>query len=56
MLALGVGATTTVLTIANALLFEPLNGGVSGDLVRVYSRDRTWTGRYPYRGFSYVNF
>lgn len=56
MLALGVGATTTVLTIGNALLFQPLNNGVSGDLVRVYSRDPTWKGRYPYRAFSYPNF
>ena len=56
MLALGIGATTTVFTIANALIFKPLNNGASGDLVRVYSRDRTWTGRYPHRQFSYPNF
>jgi len=53
-LALGTGATTTVFSIANAIIYRPLNNGASGDLVRLYSRDRTEGGRY--RSFSCPNF
>jgi predicted permease len=53
MLALGIGATTTVFSIANALLFRPLNNGASGNLLRVYSREQIPGGRYRY--FSYPN-
>ena len=56
MLALGIGATTTVFSAANALLFRPLNGGASPDseLVRLYGRNRAEGGYW--RRFSYPNF
>lgn len=54
ILALGIGATTTIFSIANAMLWRPLNGGASGDLVRLYSASRE-PGE-GYRRFSYPNF
>jgi predicted permease len=54
ILAVGVGATTTVFSVANAMLFRPLNGGASPSLVRLYSRNRDGAGAY--RRFSYPNF
>ena len=55
ILGLGIGATSTVFSITNALLFRPLNGGATRDLVRLYGRDRDATGG-GYRRFSYPNF
>lgn len=54
ILSVGIGATSTVFTITNAMLFRPLNGGKTGDLVRLYSRDRS--GQTGYRRFSYPNY
>ena len=54
ILALGIGATTTIFSIANAMLWQPLNGGASGDLVRLYSASRD--PKEGYRRFSYPNF
>ena len=56
ILAVGIGATTTVFSITNAMLFRPLNGGASRDLVRLYSRNRDATADYRYRRFSYPNY
>lgn len=54
ILALGIGATSTIFSIANAMLWRPLNGGVSGDLVRLYGAIRQPSGGY--RRVSYPNF
>jgi len=47
VLAAGIGANSAVFTVANALLFRPVE---AGELVGLYSRDRERPDRY--RAFS----
>ena len=53
VMALGIGANTSIFTIANELMFRPLSGAAD-DLAGVYSHDRTTPDSY--RAFSYPNF
>jgi predicted permease len=53
VLAVGIGVNTAIFTLANELLLKPLSGR-AGDLVGVYSRDRTVPDSY--RPFSYPNY
>ena len=53
VLAVGIGVNTAIVTLANELLLRPLSGR-AGELVGVYSRDRTVPDSY--RPFSYPNY
>ena len=54
VLALGTGATTTVLTLTDSLLLRPRVGRPTGDVVGLYTRDRTHPDAY--RAFSYPDY
>ncbi len=54
VLALGTGATTTVFSITDALLFKPRVGRPDGQVVGLYTRDRTHPDSY--RAFSYPDY
>ena len=54
VLALGIGANTAAFGIVNALLLKPRPGRATGEVVGLYSRDRTQPDSY--RGFSYANY
>src|SRR5262249_5215859 len=53
VLALGIGATTAMFTLVNALLSRA-RAGRAGEWVGIYSQDTTKPGSY--RAFSYPNF
>jgi len=53
VLAIGIGANTAMFTVVNGLMFKPLSGQ-AGDLVGLFSRDRTRPDEY--RAFSYPNY
>jgi len=54
VLALGTGATTTVLSLTDSLLLRPRVGRPAGEVVGLYTRDRTHPDAY--RAFSYPDF
>jgi predicted permease len=54
VLALGIGANTAAFGLVNALLLKPRPGRAAGEVVGLYSRDRTQPDSY--RGFSYPNY
>jgi predicted permease len=54
VLALGTGATTTVLSLTDSLLLRPRVGRPAGEVVGLYTRDRTHPDGY--RAFSYPDY
>jgi predicted permease len=54
VLALGTGATTTVFSLTDSLLLRPRAGRPAGDVVGLYTRDRTHPDAY--RAFSYPDY
>ncbi|HYN10240.1 MAG TPA: ABC transporter permease [Vicinamibacterales bacterium] len=54
VLALGIGANSAAFGLVNALLLKPRPGRTAGQVVGLYSRDRTQPDSY--RGFSYPNY
>jgi predicted permease len=54
VLALGTGATTTVLSLTDSLLLRPRTGRPAGEIVGLYTRDRTHPDAY--RAFSYPDY
>jgi predicted permease len=54
VLALGIGANSTVFTIVNGLLLKPRVGAPNGQLVSLFNRDTTKPDSY--RAFSFATF
>ncbi|MBP8274674.1 MAG: ABC transporter permease, partial [Acidobacteria bacterium] len=54
VLALGIGANSTVFTLVNTMLLKPRVGHPQGELVSVFSKDTTKPDSY--RAFSFANY